>query len=460
MKIKPLGAVRTVTGSMHLLESSRNVKCILDCGLYQGKRADSNSLNRNLKTDPSSVESVVISHAHIDHCGLLPYFVKKGFRGHIFMTPATRELTELLLLDSAHLQFKDAEYINRKKKAEDPEIVPLYTGEDVEAVFELVKVKNFGEPFEAASGLTARFLRAGHILGSAMVEVSEKDKTLLFSGDLGRMNAPLLKDPEHVKDTKIDCLLIESTYGGKKHHGFEEAKDRMVFAVEKISRTSGKLIIPAFSVGRTQDIVYTLHELMLERRIPSTIEIFVDSPLSTNVTEIYRQHFYELDEKSMEMMAKDGDPFGFGKLKYTKSVEQSKELNEKEGPIIIISASGMCEGGRIVHHLKNNIEDEKNVILIVSFQAVNTLGRRIADGMKEIKIFGKDYEVRAEVLTNNEWSAHADGTELFNFIKEVNPGKTLLVHGEINQMEALKAKIDETGIPAGIPDNGEGFVEV
>ncbi len=460
MKIKPLGAVRTVTGSMHVLESHGGKRILLDCGLYQGKRAESNSLNRNPRIDPKSVDKIVISHAHIDHCGLLPHFVRQGFTGEICMTPATKELLELLLLDSAHLQLKDAEYINRKKKPQDPQIEPLYIEEDVLQTMKLASSKNFGERFEVSPEMSVRFLRAGHILGSAMIEIDEKGKTVLFSGDLGRKDAPLLKDPEELDDSDIDLLLVESTYGGRKHRSFDEAKDRLVKAVEKIIHTKGKLLIPAFSVGRTQDIVYTLHELILEGRIPDSIEMFVDSPLSTNVTQIYRQHFYELDEKTMEMMEQDGDPLGFGTLKYTKSVDQSKELNEKEGPMIIISASGMCEGGRIVHHLKNCISDSRNVILIVSFQAINTLGRRIADGFKEIKIFGKSYSVEAEVLTNNEWSAHADGEELLSFIKKANAKKTLLVHGEMKQIEALKAKIDGIGINSYIPDEDDGFIEV
>ncbi|MBN1150196.1 MBL fold metallo-hydrolase [candidate division WOR-3 bacterium] len=459
MKIKSLGAVKTVTGSMHLVQSSSGGNCVLDCGLYQGKRAEAEGLNRNLKIDPASVDSVVISHAHIDHCGLLPYFVRKGFDQIIYMTPATRELTELLLMDSAFLQLKDAEYLNRKRNSGEPQVEPLYTEEDVKRVFELVQTVNFHEYFEPSSGLTAKFLRAGHILGSAMIQISEKSRTMLFSGDLGRKNAPLLKDPEKVDDSHVNLLLVESTYGGKTHKGYNEGIERIFKAVEKICQTKGKLIIPAFSVGRTQDIVYALHKLTVEKKIPF-LPIYVDSPLSTNVTDIYRQHFYELDEETMQLMKEDGDPLGFGKLKYTRTVEESKELNGREGPMVIISASGMCEGGRIVHHLKNNIEDPRNVILIVSFQAVHTLGRRIAEGMEEIKIFGDTYRVRAEVMTNNEWSAHADGPELEDFVRETKADKTILVHGELKQMEFLKAKIENMNLQVLIADENQGFVEV
>lgn len=456
MKIKSLGAVKTVTGSMHQVQSSSGENCILDCGLYQGKRAESDSLNRNLKIDPSTVDNIVISHAHIDHCGLLPYFVKKGFDGKIFMTPATRELAELLLMDSAFLQQKDVEYLNRKRNFRDPEIEPLYTEEDVKRVFELTQTVNFHEYFEPADGLKAKYLRAGHILGSAMIQISENNKTMLFSGDLGRKNAPLLKDPENVGDFHINLLLVESTYGGRTHKSYKEGIERILKAIEKVFHTKGKLIIPAFSVGRTQDIVYTLHKLTAEKRIPS-LPIYVDSPLSTNVTEIYKEHFYELDEETMQLMKQDGDPLGFGKLKYIRTIEESKELNEKEGPMVIISASGMCEGGRIVHHLKNNIEDPRNIILIVSFQAVNTLGRRIADGIEEIKIFGKTYRVKAEVMTNNEWSAHADEPELEDFVRKIHADKTILVHGEEKQMEFLKTKIDEMSLPVLIADENHDF---
>ncbi|MGC9365875.1 MAG: MBL fold metallo-hydrolase [bacterium] len=452
MKYKSLGAVREVTGSMHLLISEQGSKLLLDCGMFQGKRSEAEQKNRNPKINPKDVDAIIISHAHLDHCGLAPLLVKKGFTGPIYVTPATAELMQYILADSAYLQQKDAEYINKKRKKGEPKVEVLYSQQDVETTLGLLNIKNFNSEFEISGGFNATFYRAGHILGSALVEVKESGKTLLFTGDLGRKNAPLLQDPEDLSNHKINYLITESTYGGRIHHDFTQGRQRISQAINKIDQTKGKLIIPAFSLGRTQEIVYSIHQLRVDKKIPQNIEVFVDSPLSVNVTEIFRQHFYELDEETQELMRKDGDPLGFGTLKYTKSVEESKALNTKEGPFVVISASGMCEGGRIVHHLKNSISDSKNIILIVSFQAQHTLGRRIAEGNNEIKIFGEKYRVAAEVLTNNEWSAHADSNELVKFATSVNPDQTFLVHGEMEQMEMLKNRLQDNDLSVTIPD--------
>lgn len=452
MKYKSLGAVREVTGSMHLLISEQGSKLLLDCGMFQGKRSEAEQKNRNPKINPKDVDAIIISHAHVDHCGLAPLLVKKGFSGPIYVTPATAELMQYILSDSAYLQEKDAEYINKKRKKGEPKVEVLYSQQDVDTTLGLLDIKNFNSEFEISGGFNATFYRAGHILGSALVEVKESGKTLLFTGDLGRKNAPLLQDPEDLSGHNIDYLITESTYGGRIHHDFTQGRQRISQAINKIDQTKGKLIIPAFSLGRTQEIVYSIHQLRVENKIPQNIEVFVDSPLSVNVTEIFRQHFYELDEETQELMRKDGDPLGFGTLNYTKSVEESKALNTKEGPFVIISASGMCEGGRIVHHLKNSISDNKNIILIVSFQAQHTLGRRIAEGNNEIKIFGEKYRVAAEVLTNNEWSAHADSNELVKFATSVNPDQTFLVHGEMEQMEMLKNRLQDNDLSVTIPD--------
>lgn len=457
MKLKSLGAVREVTGSMHLIVSEDNKKIILDCGMFQGRRKEAEEKNRQLSINPKELDAICVSHAHVDHCGRLPYFVKKGFKGPIFTTSATAGILKYILADSAYLQARDIEYVNKKRKPGEPLKEVLYSQEDVEETLSLLEIVNFGTEFKIAGNLRGNFYRAGHILGSAMIAVEENGVRLLFSGDLGRKNAPLLRDPEDLSGERFDYLIMESTYGGRVHHSFDEGRNRLKYAVNKAHENKGKLIIPAFSLGRTQEIVFSMNQLRSEGDIPQSMEFYVDSPLSTNVTEIFREHFYELDKETQKLMAKEGDPLGFGTLVYTKSVDESKALNSKRGTFVIISASGMCEGGRIVHHLKNSIENNNNIIMIVSFQAKHTLGRRIAEGNKEVRIFGKDYKVNAEILTNNEWSAHADSNELVNYALQVNPKKIFIVHGEEKQSEILKDKLDNQGFDAIIPEENSLF---
>lgn len=457
MKLKSLGAVREVTGSMHLIVSEDNKKIILDCGMFQGRRKEAEEKNRQLSINPKELDAICVSHAHVDHCGRLPYFVKKGFKGPIFTTSATAGILKYILADSAYLQARDIEYVNKKRKPGEPLKEVLYSQEDVEETLSLLEIVNFGTEFKIAGNLRGNFYRAGHILGSAMIAVEENGVRLLFSGDLGRKNAPLLRDPEDLSGERFDYLIMESTYGGRVHHSFDEGRNRLKYAVNKAHENKGKLIIPAFSLGRTQEIVFSMNQLRSEGEIPRRMEFYVDSPLSTNVTEIFREHFYELDKETQKLMAKEGDPLGFGTLVYTKSVDESKALNLKRGTFVIISASGMCEGGRIVHHLKNSIENNNNIIMIVSFQAKHTLGRRIAEGNKEVRIFGKDYKVNAEILTNNEWSAHADSNELVNYALQVNPKKIFIVHGEEKQSEILKDKLDNQGFDAIIPEENSLF---
>jgi len=451
VKLHNFGAVREVTGSMHLVESKNKYRVLLDCGLFQGRRKEAELKNRKPKVDPKTIDAILISHAHVDHCGLLPYFVKKGFNVKIYSTYATFDLVKFLLYDSAYLQKRDIDYINKKRKPGEELLKALYDDKDVDRTMELFKPIDLNETIKLGKDFKIKFYRAGHILGSAMIEIVEDGKKLLFTGDLGRHGAPLIKDPEDVSNIGVDYLLMETTYGNRKHKDFTQGKERIQKAINKIVNTKGKLIIPAFSVGRTQEIVYSIHQLRVDNKIPKNLEVFVDSPLSTNVTNIFKKHSWELDDETQELIKKKADPLGFGTLVYTKKVEQSIALNDKIGPFVIISASGMCEGGRIVHHLKNSIEVSNNIILIVSYQAMNTLGRRLADGIKEVRMFGKEYFVKAEVLTNNEWSAHADSDELFEFAKGINPKKIFLVHGEESQMEAFKNRLSENNLDAVMP---------
>jgi len=459
MRITFHGAARTTTGSMHLLEVNGS-RLLLECGLYQGKRKEAFERNRNLPFDASSVDACVLSHAHIDHSGNLPSLVKSGYRGPIYATPATRDLCEIMLLDSAYLQGRDVEYVNKKRarQGKNP-FEPLYGAEDVTRALAQFRPLPYGEAVEVVPGVRATLHDAGHILGSALValEVSEGGRTtrVLFTGDMGRRNMPILRDPVVVRD--VEVLLTESTYGNRTHPCHEDVQRSLQELCEKVVSRGSRLIIPAFSVGRTQQVLYFLNELWLEGRVPE-IPVYVDSPLSTRATRVHRDHPECFDAEMLERLRERESPFSLDRVTYVTDVADSKRLNDIRGPVIIISASGMCEGGRILHHLKHAVEDERHVILIVGYQAENTLGRRLVHRQNPIKIFGEQYTLRAEVHSIQALSAHADRNELLEYFRQMGPEvrRAFVVHGELDQQEPFAEALAESGArEVLIPERGQ-----
>ncbi len=463
MKITFIGAAQTVTGSAHLIETE-NVKFLLDSGLYQGKRKHAFELNRQFDLfDPKEIDFMILSHAHIDHSGNIPTLVKKGFRGHVFTTFATRDLARIMLEDSAHLQEHDVYYINkrRQKQGKKP-FEPLYTREDArESFYHFVGV-NYHHKFQVNENVAFTFYDAGHILGSAitLLEITEKGKKILigFTGDLGRPHRPILRDPEKIPN--VDILISESTYGDRLHDKNENAMQKFAELIKTAVKRKAKIIIPAFSVGRTQELVYDLHKLFDAGRAPR-IPVYVDSPLAVNATEIFRLHPECFDAETSQYIFRDEDPFGFNQLTYVRDKEVSKSLNKKEGPMIIISASGMCEGGRIVHHLANNIENPKNIIMIVGYSAEHTLCRKIMDGEKQVNILGEPFNVNAEVVVFHSFSGHADRDEMLAYFDNFDRSriqKFFLVHGEHTAQQAFKQSLENIGFGnIEIPKRGYSF---
>ncbi|MEZ4770597.1 MAG: MBL fold metallo-hydrolase [Caldilineales bacterium] len=462
MKLTFWGAARTVTGSMHLLEVNGQ-RVLLDCGLFQGRRQLTYERNLNFPFDPASIDAVILSHAHIDHSGNLPNLVKQGFKNSIWSTPATRDLSVAMLQDSGHIQTQDAEYINRKRVRDGlPPVEPLYTRLDaVEAVRQFITV-GYRRSFLVAPGVRCQFLDAGHILGSATVvlDITEgsEPRRLVLSGDLGRPGMAIINDPETVSEA--DFLIMESTYGNRRHETRDEAQQMLRRVVNETYKKRGKVIIPSFAVGRTQELVYNLHVLSNAQKIPA-MDIFVDSPLAVDVTEIFRTHPECYDSETLALMEHQRDPFGFSRMRYIRDVEDSKALNFLHDSAVIISASGMCESGRILHHLKNNIEDSDNTILFSGFQAEHTLGRRIRDGDRRVRIFGEEYDVRARVEAINGYSAHADSQELLEWVRPINRErlqKVFLVHGELDSATALSGQIYRLDVRnIEIPERGQSF---
>jgi metallo-beta-lactamase family protein len=443
MKITFHGAARTVTGSQHLIEVNGQ-RVLLDCGLYQGSRRDAFERNRNLPFDAAGVEVLVLSHAHIDHSGNIPNLVKSGFRGDIFCTFATRDLCSTMLMDSGHIQEKDAEFVNKKRARKgESQIDPLYTVEDAVNSLDYFNAIGYHRQREILPGVHVTFQDAGHMLGSAIVVLDIEDRDagrdvrLVFSGDLGRKGIPIIRDPETVDHA--DVLILESTYGNRLHEPYFDSEKKLEKIVNDTYKRGGAVVIPSFAVGRTQQLVYTLHRMMLARDIPS-IPVYVDSPLAINATSVFRLHPEAYDAEIREFMLTARDPFGFDELIYTRSVEQSKELNFKRDPFIVISASGMAETGRILHHLRNRIEDPKNTILIVGWQAPDTLGRRIVEHEPVVRIFGEEYSLKAQVEVLNGFSGHADRNELLAWAEAITkrPHRTFLVHGEEESALALR----------------------
>ncbi|HTX18818.1 MAG TPA: MBL fold metallo-hydrolase [Bacteroidota bacterium] len=456
MIVQFIGATRTVTGSMHLLHiNGKNI--LLDCGLFQGKRADTADRNKNFPFEPSTIDALILSHAHIDHAGNLPNLVKRGYEGPIYCTAATHDLSDIMLKDSAYIQERDVEFVGKKhKKKHLPPPEPLYTIEDVAPALALFQSIPYRKSFEVVRGVQAEFVDAGHILGSASIvlTISEggngkssfsHEVKFGFTGDLGRPNLPILRDPEFMGD--VDALISESTYGGRYHASVDEMPQKFEEVVERTAQRGGKVIIPAFSVGRTQDLVYTMHLLKDQGRL-ANIPVYVDSPLSTSATEVFRKHPECFDNETLELLKKEEDPFGFQRLTYIRDVEESKKLNERTDPCIIIASSGMCEAGRIRHHLANNIGNPKNTILIVGYQADHTLGKRLVEQDKEVTIFGEVHERKCDVVVMNSFSAHADRNELmgyFNHFDRKKLKKIFLVHGDPDQAEKFSGGLTQQG---------------
>ena len=464
MKITFWGAAKTVTGSMHHVEAAGK-RFLLDCGSYQGRRQEANERNRNFPFPVSSIDAVVLSHAHIDHSGNLPTFVRQGYSGPIYTTPATIDLCLAMLADSAFLQEKDAEFCNRRRAhrkqigRDDRECEPLYTRDDAEATFKLFRSAPLHQIHEIAPGVTYTGYDAGHMLGSSSVVMEADGLRLCFSGDVGRRGLPILFDPETPPPT-ADYLIMESTYGNRFHAPIIDAADRLAEVVNRTANRGGRIIMPAFAVGRTQQLVLLLHELVDAKRIPS-IPVYVDSPLALNATEVFRKHPEAYDEEARKYLMGGGDPFGFKMLRYVRDSADSKKLNDLHGPFIVVAASGMMEGGRVLHHLRNNIQDPRNTVLITGYQAANTLGRKILERHAEVPIFGEPVRLRAEVAVLDELSGHADQGELIEWMKPLAPRlkKIFLVHGDIGQSSALAAVIHKDfGIEVVVPARGDSFV--
>jgi metallo-beta-lactamase family protein len=452
------GAAGEVTGSMHLVHwSDRWIA--LDCGLFQGRRADSESKNRTWPVPPSAIDAVILSHAHIDHSGRLPRLVRDGFDGPIYCTPATRDLCAIMLPDSAYVQAEDVSYVNKRRKRENqPPIEALYDQDDVLATIPLMQTIAYGRPFRLFDGVQAVFQEAGHMLGSAGVRLDFDSggtaRSLYFTGDVGRPRRPILRDPAPFP--QVDALICESTYGGRINEDVEEARGEFLSIVRHTIDRGGKVIIPAFSVGRTQTIAYFLHRLMDAGDLPH-IPVYVDSPLAVNASEVFRMHPDCYDAEARAFLEKTGDIIGARCCTYIRDVEESKALHGRPGPFVIISASGMCEGGRIRHHLKNNIRDGRNTILFPGYQAENTLGRRLVDGARRIRLFDDELPVNAEVVQINGFSGHADQAELLDKLEPLKRRtRIFLVHGEQAQREALTGKLHERGFQhVGQPMPGE-----
>lgn len=464
MHVEFCGAAQQVTGSMHLVHFG-NKKILLDCGLYQGKRSEAFDTNRNFCFDAKTIDAVVLSHAHIDHCGNLPSLVRRGFRGKIYATPATRDLCANMLMDSARIQESDVRYVNKtRRRNHEKEFKPLYVQEDAVKAIRAFRSISYHDPFTVVPGFEVTFYDAGHMLGSASVkiEMQEGDQApvcLVFSGDIGRFGKPVLRDPELIAGA--DYVIMEATYGDRLHDDNENTKETLRKICNEVWESNGKLIIPAFSVGRTQFIVYMLNQLAEAGKLPP-FKVFVDSPLAIEATDVYRMHLDCFDDEFIRDMTKeeDRDPLGFRGLFYTRSAQHSKQINTLDEPIIVVSASGMCEAGRILHHLKNNIEKPSTKVLFAGYQAPHTLGRRILDGEKEVRIFGETYQVNCQVARLESASGHADQAELLQWLTRVSENgrlkKIALVHCELGPAQVLAERITHEGIaPVLIPNRGD-----
>jgi metallo-beta-lactamase family protein len=433
-----LGAAGTVTGSKHFLQSGQ-ARLLLDCGLFQGLKE---LRQRNWAPCPvpaASIGGVLLSHAHIDHSGALPRLGREGFRGPIYCTPGTFDLLKIMLPDAAHLQEEEAQFANRHQTSKHQPALPLFTTADADQVLTQVRPVGFNDSFSPAQGVTARFINAGHILGAGLVEVSINGRTLVFSGDLGRYGVPIMRDPDPVP--AADVLLVESTYGNRLHPT-DDHRDRLTAAVQRTVQKKGWLLIPAFAVGRSQEILYDLRELEDAARIPS-LPVYLDSPMAIEATAIYARHPEEHDQDLKRVEASGERPFAPKRLRICKSVEDSKRLNETDGPGIIIAGSGMATGGRILHHFVRRLPDERTTVLFVGYQAAGTRGRLLREGAREMKMLGQSVPVRAAIMVSDSYSAHADQGEILRWLGGFTrpPQTTYIVHGEPDAAAALQALI-------------------
>jgi metallo-beta-lactamase family protein len=462
MKLTFHGAAQEVTGSAHVLTvNGKNV--LLDCGLYQGKRKEAFEKNRKFPYDPATLDAVILSHAHMDHSGNLPTLVKKGYRGKIWCTDATADLCQIMFRDCAHIQELDVEYVNKKRAKQGQNLFePLYTLADADEAAKHLSPVQYSQAFSPVEGLEVSFHDAGHIIGSAFTAIDARENgtraRIMFTGDIGRKDIPILQDPVPVRD--IDYLITESTYGDRLHPPAQDVEAKMATLVNTICRTKGKIVIPSFSIGRTQHLVYVLNKLHSEGRIGS-VPVYVDSPLSSAATDVYSKHEECWDQDAKHFLLNEGRPFSFQGLHYTESIEESKRLNDMSGPMIIISASGMAEAGRILHHLKNTISFPQNVILIVGYMAENTLGRRIADKARTVKIFGDEYPRKAQVEVIGALSAHADKNEMIDYFEKCGPESikhAFCVHGDPEVFPVFEAALKGIGMQSlSAPKPGDSF---
>lgn len=455
------GAARTVTGSRHLLRLGAR-SCLFDCGLYQGHRDEAERVNRTFRFEPAEIDAVVVSHAHLDHTGNLPTLAAQGFRGPVHMTPATADLSRVMLADSAYLMQRDVEYVNRRHGGHRPPRRPLYSMADVEAVLDGIETHRYHEEWTLFPGVRVRYDDAGHILGSALTsfEFTANGRTLrlLMGGDLGRPGRPILRDPEVPRGP--DVLVLESTYGDRLHGDERATTDGLVEIVARTVDRGGRLVVPAFAVGRTQELVATLHDLIGAGRLPD-VPMFVDSPMARNATAVFVRHPECFDAETGALFAEgDGAPFGFGRLRYVGSADESRALNDRKGPCLIISASGMAEGGRVLHHLQHALGNERNTVLFVGYQGDGTLGRRLLDRAETVNVFGEPVRVRAEIASLDGFSAHADQGELVDWTARLDPApRTIfLVHGDPGPAETLAALLRErVGATVHVPEKGQEF---
>jgi len=463
MKITFHGAARTVTGSKHLIEVN-DTRLLLDCGLVQGKRSESYESNKNLPFDATTVDMLILSHAHIDHSGNIPNLIKSGFNGDIICTSATRDLCATMLPDSGHIQERDAEFVNKKRaKKGEPPIEPIYTKDDALASLSYFITQGYYRTRKIAPGVSLTLYDAGHMLGSTIVQLDVEDHAtnrayrLVFSGDLGRAGIPIIRDADVLDGA--DYLIMESTYGNRLHEPYEDSSAKLERIVTETYKRGGSIVMPAFAVGRTQQLVLTLHQLAEQGDIPK-MPIYVDSPLAVDATAVFRLHPEVYDDEIRDFMTEPGirDPFGFDDLTYIRKVEDSKQLNFETEPSIIISASGMAEFGRILHHLKNRIEDHRTTVLITGWQAPHTLGRRLVDKAEVVKIFGEEYRNNAHVEVLNGFSGHADRDELLNWVGAMKkrPSQVWLVHGEEESAFDLKQSLEgKFGMTVDVPMLGQ-----
>ena len=456
--LKFCGGARTVTGSMHLLSVERT-HILIDCGLFHGHRDEFYSVNSIFSFNPQNLSACILSHAHIDHCGNLPTLIKKGYRQHVFATPPTRELCRYMLSDSGYVQEEDVKFVNKINRGRAiPPRYPLYTQKEAQASLKYIRSLEYHMRYALSEDVDLTFFNSGHILGAAIpvfdIKTGPEITRLAYAVDLGRYGMPLLRDPETPKD--IDYLIIESTYGARKHASLTAAEEELASAINRTVRRGGKIIIPSFALERTQLMVFFINKLIKKKKIKK-IPIYIDSPLAVNLTEVFKENWEYFDEPTKRAFLKNDDPFGFSNITYVNNVNESKQLNYDKQPMIILSASGMCENGRILHHLKNNIENPHNTIVIVGFMANDTLGRRIVEREKMVKIFGRPYHLNAEVVTLNAFSSHADKDVLAEYVGSFKGSlkRVFIVHGEEEQSEVLRTNLKKLGLKVQIPSKDE-----